>query len=75
MSNMSYCRFHNTFQDFLDCFEHFEEVYSEDELDFRERLYDLALRMVEEYEDFDFSQLAKEDDADDFDEDREYAKL
>ena len=75
MSNMSYCKFENTFYDFLDCLENFEEVYSKSELDFRERLYDLALRMVEEYEDFDFSQLAKEDDADDFDEGREYAKL
>lgn len=62
MSNMGYCRMENTFYDFLDCYEHFEKVYSESELDFRERLYGLALRMVEEYEGFDFSQLASYDD-------------
>lgn len=66
MSNMSYCRMENTFYDFLDCLENFEEVYSESERRFREKLYDLALQMVEEYEDFDFDQIASyNDDSDD----------
>ena len=62
MSNMGYCRMENTYKDLLDCFEYFEKVYSESERYYREKLYDIALQMVEEYEDFDFDHLANYDD-------------
>lgn len=52
MSNMSYCRFHNTASDFDDCVEHFGDVLSDDEREARRRLLRLALRMVADYADF-----------------------
>jgi hypothetical protein len=49
MSNMSYCRFRNTFSDLLDCFENMEEGCSEDEARARIRLIKLCQRIVENY--------------------------
>jgi hypothetical protein len=43
MSNMSYCRFHNTLQDLRDCNEHlFDDDLSEEEEKERERLIRLC---------------------------------
>lgn len=43
MSNMSYCRFHNTLQDLKDCYEHMDdEDLSEEEKKARDKLIKLC---------------------------------
>ncbi len=42
MSNMSYCRFHNTLQDLRDCSEHLAEPLSESEEEARVQLIKLC---------------------------------
>lgn len=52
MSNMSYCRFENTFRDLKDCYEHFEdENLSEDEMHYRSKIYDICECIVSEFSD------------------------
>lgn len=49
MSNMSYCRFQNTQQDFADCLEHIKDAgLSEDEKRARVRLVQAAMEMLQE---------------------------
>lgn len=49
MPNMSYCRMQNTEGDLRDCFENWEEVESEDEIQARARILKLAEKIVAEY--------------------------
>lgn len=57
MSNMSYCRFENTFNDFMDCLEALEDMQSEDldNLSASERRYaeQLACRAADYIDKFD----------------------
>jgi len=54
MSNMSYCRFHNTVADMEDCVEALEETgiesLSESEIEKAKHLYELAQQYIEIYE-------------------------
>lgn len=46
MSNMSYCRFENTYFDLLDCLDHvFDELYGT-EYDYRAKLVELAAQIL-----------------------------
>lgn len=50
MSNMSYCRFQNTVQDFQDCLDNiYEDDLSKDERRARIRLIKLAYEMVQDF--------------------------
>lgn len=47
MSNMGYCRFHNTVQDLFDCYDHLEDKeLSESEEQKREELLNLCKQIV-----------------------------
>lgn len=49
MANMSYCRFYNTYQDMLDCYNHlFDDDLSEDEEKARQMLIKLCRDIVYE---------------------------
>ena len=48
MSNMSYCRWENTYRDLVDCAESLNEATSEREFHFRKRLLTTAAEMLEE---------------------------
>jgi hypothetical protein len=50
MTNMSYCRFQNTFGDFRDCAEHIHDNLDKswDEKRARENLVELAIEMLQE---------------------------
>ena len=52
MSNMSYCRFENTYKDLLDCQRalDYEESLSESEKKFRNKLIDICAEISAEYE-------------------------
>jgi hypothetical protein len=58
MSNMSYCRFHNTLGDLRDCLEHLEEKLDpkndSDEYHARERLIKLCCDIAQDFGDLDF---------------------
>lgn len=52
MANMSYCRFHNTYIDFVDCLnamQEGEELSMEEEA-YSKRLYDAAQEYIAAYE-------------------------
>lgn len=53
MSNMSYCRFQNTYQDLVDCYEALndDEDLSEVEKNYRQKLIKLAAIIAAEYAD------------------------
>ncbi len=53
MSNMSYCRFHNTLQDLRDCYETWEEETSPEEQKERARLLKLCRVIIDNFEDSD----------------------
>ena len=59
MANMSYCRFENTFMDLEDCSINLNNVSSESEERYREKLVELCREIVEEYE---FVKLNKSED-------------
>lgn len=80
MSNMSYCRFHNTLSDLRDCFHNLEGKLSEDENEARSNLIFQCLEIIEavgletedprskqnaRIEEFCASQQEAEDDEDD----------
>ena len=50
MSNMSYCRFENTYADLEDCYENWEGDLSDSELEARNEMYELCKKIVEECE-------------------------
>jgi len=44
MTNMSYCRFENTYHDLMDCVEHMDDDnLSDSENDYREKLLNLCI--------------------------------
>jgi hypothetical protein len=53
MSNMSYCRFHNTLQDLRDCYEAWDEDKSPEEKKAQARLLKLCQDIVGDYGDQD----------------------
>lgn len=54
MSNMSYCRFENTFGDLDDCYEYlFDNNLSNREKMYRDRLVKLCKQIASEYEEED----------------------
>lgn len=54
MSNMSYCRFENTFGDLDDCYEHlFDNDLSETEKMYRDRLVRMCQQIASETEEED----------------------
>jgi len=48
MANMSYCRFENTYKDLLDCSRNLNNVSSDSEERYRERLVELCREIVDE---------------------------
>jgi len=50
MSNMSYCRFQNTFADLQDCESNFQRTESVDEADAAVDLYRLCATIVNSYD-------------------------
>ena len=59
MANMSYCRFENTFRDLEDCSINLNNVSSESEKRYREKLVELCKEIIEEYE---FVKLNEDED-------------
>lgn len=47
MANMSYCRFENTYRDLDDCVDNWNNVNSDSEKKYRERIFQLAQQIVE----------------------------
>ena len=50
MSNMSYCRFRNTYTDLKECEEYLDDDFSEEELEYRTKLLKLCKRITDRYE-------------------------
>ncbi|KKM99637.1 hypothetical protein LCGC14_1145860 [marine sediment metagenome] len=50
MANMSYCRFQNTVKDLFDCYESFDDYVSEEEAQARTRMYNLCLKITENFD-------------------------
>lgn len=50
MSNLSYRRMENTFNDLQDCFDNWEETASESELKYRQKILELCCEIIESYE-------------------------
>ena len=57
MANMSYCRMQNTFQDLQDCYDNWDEVESERELKYREKILKLCKDIIG-----DFGEDSEEDE-------------
>jgi hypothetical protein len=55
MSNMSYCRFENTYRDLSDCFENMENVNENNtsEKMYRKNLIELCQNIVDDYAEID----------------------
>jgi len=49
MTNMSYCRFENTYDDLRDCFHNWDDDLSESEEDYRKRMIQLCEEIVAIY--------------------------
>jgi len=69
MSNMSYCRFENTYRDLLDCLNNIHNVSSESENAYRRRLVDVCKEIIDEYELMEMSEIDHWDDGDEDDDD------
>lgn len=50
MSNMSYCRFHNTVGDLQDCYDHIDDELSVEEIEARRELINLCLDIASDIE-------------------------
>lgn len=50
MANMSYCRFQNTLNDFIDCVENLDNISSKEEKSAAKGLYEYAQEYVERFE-------------------------
>ena len=48
MSNMSYCRFENTYSDLEDCYHNWSGAKSESEKRYRKWMLELCLKIVDE---------------------------
>ena len=66
MANMSYCRFENTYKDLLDCSNNMNNITSERERDYMQRLVDVCKDIIDEYELVKMSEEDDEWDDDDF---------
>jgi len=51
MANMSYCRFQNTYNDLVDCYENMENINSDSEKRYRTRLIELCQDIIQDYGD------------------------
>lgn len=52
MANMSYCRFHNTFEDLRDCYDHIDDDdLSDEENKARKRLVEICKKIAADFED------------------------
>lgn len=47
MANMDYCRFENTYHDLLDCLQNITEETNDRDDQFRKRMIDILVQMVE----------------------------
>ena len=48
MSNMSYCRFENTYSDLEDCYYHWTKTESGSEIQYRKDMLELCIKIVKE---------------------------
>ena len=48
MSNMSYCRFENTYSDLEDCYYYWTKAESESEIQYRKDMLELCISIVKE---------------------------
>ena len=48
MSNMSYCRFENTYRDLQDCIEHLDDEIEGSEKEYRDKLLDMIIDIANE---------------------------
>lgn len=65
MPNMSYCRFQNTYQDLMDCYENLNDSdLSHNERRYREKLIELCQDILDEYD----PQEEEDEENDDFEE-------
>jgi hypothetical protein len=66
MTNMSYCRFHNTVNDLLDCEEHTDDRnLSEEENKYRIRLIKICKRITEDFDGSDIDALFEDNKEED----------
>jgi hypothetical protein len=49
MANMSYCRFQNTYNDLIDCYNNIDSHLSDQEHQFRLQLVELCQSIVDEF--------------------------
>lgn len=49
MANMSYCRFRNTFEDLLDCYENMDDNPLDDEKKYRYKLLQLCDQIARDF--------------------------
>jgi len=50
-SNMSYCRFENTYRDLQDCYQNMDNNLSETEKEYRKKIIDLCKDIVDDFGD------------------------
>lgn len=50
MSNMSYCRFENTYRALLDCSSNLDDSLSASETRYRKQLVELCSRIIDQYD-------------------------
>jgi len=62
MSNMSYCRFENTYPDLKDCYANMSDDLEGSEFRYRERLIDLCKNIVAAYGDVTFTEPSEDDE-------------
>ena len=48
MSNMSYCRFENTYPDLEDCYYNWSGAKSESEIQYSKKMLELCMKIVDE---------------------------
>jgi len=55
-SNMSYCRFENTYRDLYDCYDHFDDDLSKNEFRYRNDMLELCQRIIDSYGEYEFDE-------------------
>lgn len=50
MPNMSYCRMENTFNDLRDAYNHWDEVSSDSEKEYQEKLLQMCRRIINAFD-------------------------
>jgi len=50
MGNMGYCRFENTLEDLIDCYDHINDELSKSEIKARRLMVDVCRDFIAEYE-------------------------